>query len=1421
MDFPSCHPGHSRRSVGNVDKFSGTNLSSPHPGKFEIYPSAVEGPLPAISFPPRHLPFHGAALPTLLQLHFPRLTGSVRSPSYMGSSISSMKLYNQSLSISPTDLSYFLSCRHRAAKELGHTYGARKRPMRSSAVIDTLIEMGIQHEAQYVKSLEESGRSVLDLNGVKNQELSVQRTLEGMKAGVDAIVQAGLASEGWHGRPDVLLKVPRKSPILGDWSYEPADAKLARETRGGTIIQLGVYCHLLELAQGCLPELFHVVSPGADGQVTRTYRFHDYAAYFRFIKTSFEESIPMGFEKLEALHEPDPVDHCTVCPWWGQCRDWWVETDHLSLVAGVSRLQRQELLSQGISTLENLAKAGTPFPFKPYRGNICSYERIRDQARVQLQSREENRIVYELITPAHPSDDNEFEPMGLARLPEPSPGDVFLDLEGDSLASDGGRDYLFGLVTVEKDGTENYQGWWAKKPAEERAAFETTVDYLMDRLEAFPGMHIYHYAPYEVTAFKRLMGRYATREQEVDRLLRGLRFVDLYAVVRQGLRVGVERYSIKELEPLYEIQRQVDLRDASRALGKIEQALELGRQDLTTKELCDVVEGYNKDDCVSTRRLRDWLEDRRMDLLAAGATIKRPPQPPDEAPEALDARAQAVEEVRSRLIAGVPDDPQERSLDQQASFQLAFMLDWHRREAKSGWWEYFRLLSLPEDELMEERKAVSQLTFQGEIGKRKKSVVHRYHYPSQDFDIEPGGQPKTLDGKSFGEILSNDPETGTLDIKVGPTRKDERPTALIIHNNVRTQVQEDALLELGRQAADAGGVTSLPKGPQRALLLREPPRLASGDSFSPPSRHSDATVTDYAVSVVTQLDQSLLAIQGPPGAGKTYTGARMIAVAVKAGLKIGVTATSHKVINNLLKAVSDAAEADTAQLIIGHKTSSDPTKAPTAPGVTLYKSYPKARKDLDDGSLSVLGGTSWLWARPQFRESVDILFVDEAGQVSLANVLAIAGAAKSLVLLGDPQQLEQPSKGTHPEGTGLSALQHILGDAETMPPDRGLFLPTTWRLAPPICDFTSELFYAGELRPKNGLEEQLLVGGPCPGSGLWLCEVCHEGNTSTSEEEAAEVTRLVEELLKPGVSWRDEAGQERPVRPEDIRIMAPFNAQVQRIQDHLARASLGAVPTGTVDKFQGQEAPVSIYSMATSRPEDAPRGMEFLYSLNRLNVATSRARCSAIVVASPRLFEPDCQSPRQMRLANALCRFRELASKLHETPTDTPGKPTPPCESAAVSMSHDHTPEIRNAVEQAEKGYWRLVLLVPDASMPRYAVLENLHRLGWPVCNLGLALAEELMNLSKRERAVKMNEILDQLVKDQGNVVCLTNLELLFEPSLASDPLKLLQGLSRNRVVVALWPGQWTGAKLTYADPAHRESRSYQKPDAVVVPLGT
>jgi uncharacterized protein len=364
----------------------------------------------------------------------------------------------------------------------------------------------------------------------------------------------------------------------------------------------------------------------------------------------------------------------------------------------------------------------------------------------------------------------------------------------------------------------------------------------------------------------------------------------------------------------------------------------------------------------------------------------------------------------------------------------------------------------------------------------------------------------------------------------------------------------------------------------------------------------------------------------------------MILDLVRKGRKVGVTAVSHKVIRNLLEEVVRAGAEESVSVRCMHRVSEKSGRA--SPDIDEETDAGKAVKQILERKYDVVGGTAWVWAREDLAGATDVLVVDEAGQMSLANVLACAQAATNIVLLGDPQQLEQPQKANHPDGAELSALEHLLEGHDTMPEARGLFLGETWRLHPALCAFTSDMFYEGKLMPHAGLSAQEVAGptGFC-GAGLFYVPVKHHGNQNASQEEASCVAEIVRELTQPGVTWRDRHGVVKPVALADILVVAPYNAQVAAI----ASRSPG-VRVGTVDKFQGQEAPIVVYSMATSTPEDAPHRMEFLFSRHRLNVATSRARSVCILVGNPELFELECRTPEQMRMANAFCAYLERAS---------------------------------------------------------------------------------------------------------------------------------------------------------------------------------
>jgi uncharacterized protein len=806
---------------------------------------------------------------------------------------------------------------------------------------------------------------------------------------------------------------------------------------------------------------------------------------------------------------------------------------------------------------------------------------------------------------------------------------VFFDFEGDPFVPDGGLEYLFGYA-FNRAGEQYRQDWAVSREGEKRA-FEAFVDFAMARWTEHPGFHIYHYSPYEPSALKRLMGRYATREEEIDRLLRGGVFVDLLQVVRQSIRASVESYSIKELEKFYNFVRQTKLEDASRALAHVQTSLELGDAEGITPELKSVVAGYNREDCLSALGLRDWLVAIRADLVAKGTVIERP-APPKETSEELTDRQKKVEELVGRLTAGVPVDLKQRSAEQQARWILANTLDWHRREEKTLWWEYFRLAGRSSEDLFDERAALGGLTFVGTVGGTARAPVHRYRFPVQETELRGGEKLRRTGGQPLGNVESIALDGRTVDIKKRMDSANLHPDAIFAHDVVPTNELAQSLMRIGEWVADHGMIGNGEFAAARSLLLRESPKTTGQ-----PLTLAGETVLAGAMRIAPALQAGVLPIQGPPGTGKTHVGARMIATLVRAGKQVGITANSHAVIRRLLDEVVAAGVEIGVSVNCVQKTD----KGIATDRIRIVKSN-AAVFDALHGHCQLAAGTAWLWAAPDAHDSVDVLFVDEAAQMSLANVLAVSQAAPTLVLLGDPQQLEQPTQGTHPDGTGVSALDHILEGHQTITADRGLFLGETWRLHPKICDFTSELFYEDRLVPIAGLEKQAIRSAvTIRGSGLRYLPVVHQGNQNSSPEEAEAIEALMAGMLSGSSTWVDRHGVARPVTVEDILIIAPYNAQVFDL-----KARLPAARIGTVDKFQGQEAPIVIYSMTTSTYADAPRGMNFLYSLNRLNVATSRAKALSILVCSPALFEPECRTPEQMRMANAFCRYLEMAEPL-------------------------------------------------------------------------------------------------------------------------------------------------------------------------------
>jgi predicted RecB family nuclease len=1157
-----------------------------------------------------------------------------------------MQSLNGHLVVSATDLVGFLGCEHQTVLDQAVAEERRPKPeYRDDPQLELLQRRGREHEARCLQRLRNEGHWIREISPPGSSIASIEQaeaeTLAAMSEGLGVIYQGTLFGGRWRGHPDFLIRVDKPS-AFGPWSYEPADAKLAKRVEATALLQLCVYADRLQALQEVAPDRVHVVI--GDGTL-HAHRLADYGAYYREVKRRFEERV-FG-ERKPADTYPDPVEHCNICRWWLDCTALRRDDDHLCRVASISRLQTKRLVAAEVPTLTALAT----LPSGERKKDLVprTLDRLREQARLQQEQYRDGAVRYELIPP-----DKDEPGRGLAALPEPSAGDLFLDFESDPWAIEDGLEFLIGTVT-EASEAPAYTPTWAHTREEEKRAFEQLIDTIMQRLEADPGAHVYHYGAYEATAIRRLMGRYATRQEEVDRLLRGGVLVDLYRVVQQGVRVSQESYSLKKVEKLYMPEREGPTTRPGFALVEYEKWLE--NQD---PAILDGLAAYNKDDCVSIWKMRTWLEGLRKEAEAAfGVTLGRPQPESGKPPEELAAQIEASRIQVEALTKDVPADVAERSDEQQARWLLAQLIDWHRREAKPSWWLHFTLMAASTDELVASSDAIGALTFEGEVGTVKKSILYRYRYdPEQEHKFHEGDKPlDPATGKAAGTVHAVDTGNGTIDLLRGKGNKAPHPKALIPEKPIGMAVLRDAL----RRVADAVLANGMAgQGAYKAardLLLHRPPSLrgiAPGETMARPGEDAEAAAKRLALA----LDDTCLAIQGPPGSGKTYVGARMIVELVRAGKRVGICATSHKAITNLVDEVCEAAAQAKVTIPIVQKCDDDGGSSRSE--VVHAESNEDVEAGLAEGVYSVAAGTPWLFAREEMSATLDVLFVDEAGQMSLANTVAISGAARSLVLLGDPNQLPQVSQGTHPDGADASALEHVLGGRQTLPADQGLFLETTWRLHPKVCDYISEVFYEGRLLPEASNARQTIGGdSPLSGAGLRHAAVLHTQNAARAPEEAQLVARAVELVL--GKPWTDAKGRTRAIRLNDVLVVAPYNAQVGEIS-RLLRAQFGdAARVGTVDKFQGQEGAVVLYSMTTSSPEDAPRGMGFLYSGNRFNVAISRARALAVLVCSPDLLKIRCRSPEEMRLANALCRFVELSAARREAT---------PCQDETVVASH-------------------------------------------------------------------------------------------------------------------------------------------------------
>ena len=1069
--------------------------------------------------------------------------------------------------ITPSKITAWLDCQHFLF--LKHQVEDRLRPAPPStfgSFARLLADKGLAHEQACLEEYERQGKTILSVPPQDRPRESfsawVARVGNPFEDGWDVLYQMPLIDNGVRGIADFLIRTVNSR---GEVTYEPVDAKLARvQAKPGHVMQLCFYADAIEARTGRRPENMHLWL--GSGEI-ETLAVRDFAAYWRRLRSQL--AVVLDAPSGQAETSPIRCDHCAFCEFADVCEAQWRAEDSLIFVANVPSRDRETLQLAGVSTLLGLADRTEPVEgLRPER-----QARMVTQAGLQVVARQsdEGTPPFLLIEPgADPTWGH-----GLGQLPAPDAGDVFLDFEGHPFwRADSGLFFLLGLIERVIDGTWAYRTWWAHSPEEEGQAAGALIDYLADRRARYPGMHVYHYNHTERSSLVRMVAEHGIGEVRLAQLVDTGAFVDLFDVARNAIQVGAETYGLKALEQLTTYERGHEIDKGAGAVLEYEEYMTSGSADALAR-----IASYNEDDVRATRALRDWLLDHRPGDL--------PWRPSELEP---DPGVPQLDEHVAALHAFGPDTTEHL---------LGDVLGYWRREWLAHIAPLISRCGADTGDLLDDPAVLAELAFVGEfdrIGKTGKNLGLglRFTLPEQAVEgLQNGNQVvyATAEGAvGYTSISRIDAVAGQVELVWGDGCAELGwvPSVVVLNDYVRPDPKPAALDELASAVLDPSGV---PNPVAMALLRRDLP------AFLPGSGPVGGVFSDDVGEMLgwaTDLDHSYVAIQGPPGTGKTYRGAHLVHALVMAGKRVGITAMSHPAIDNLLGAVIQLFEdaGDLGSMSVVQKPK-DPSSTPQ-----VHVTYARDGKAAAKPVYNVVAGTTWLFAGNDMADApVDVLIIDEAGQLALADALAASRSARNLILLGDPLQLAQVSQASHPGGAGRSVLHHALGGDKTIPPERGVFVTETRRMHPDVCRFISDEIYEGRLtsHPTCALQTTEL------GTGLRWLKAEHAGRSTECQEEAEIVAAAIIDLL--GTLWTNQRAEQAPLGIADFLVTAPYNDQVALIRAHLdADPRTRGVAVGTVDRFQGREAAVVFFTMTTSSAAEMRRQMDFLFSRNRFNV---------------------------------------------------------------------------------------------------------------------------------------------------------------------------------------------------------------------------
>ncbi len=1111
--------------------------------------------------------------------------------------------------LTPSKITAWLECAHFLSLRNQVDAGSMFVPAASrGSLADLLLEKGSAHERDCLEDLENQGRSVYQVPGRRPDESFdewVQRVGNPMDAGHDVIFQMPFVNEGIRGIADFLVRV--EDPLEGFSRYEPIDAKLTRsEGKPGHVLQLCFYADAIHALSGTAPRRMHLwLGTGAQESLV----VEQFRPYWRRLRRQLSALLE---REVDFDTRPVPCDHCDYCEFKDRCEHEWRSADSLVYVANIRADEQDALERAGVRTVVELSSRREPV-VALHEENLS---RLVRQANLQVisRARHDEPPAFELVAPG---EDPVFG-HGFQFLPAPDDGDVFFDFEGHPFWTPE-RDLFFlsGLYLRGADGEWTYDQRWAHDLEQQNAMVRELVEFFAERRRQYPLMHVYHYNHTERSALERL-----TRGTESEVLLTSLvdsgLFVDLFVVAKNAVVVGTESYGLKHLERLAGFVRRGGIEQGAGAVVEYEQYMKSGDETILAE-----IAAYNCDDVRATLALRDWLVSQRPSDLAWREAV---------------LETEIVEYDTDELVARL-----EHFDEGSPERLLGDLLNYWRRERSANVTPKIAEASADFATLYAKPDFIANLHFERfEQGSSRGVAVTDALFTWPDQTVDPSFVSRSsvifigIGGEhGFGYVSQVDLDQRTLRLRWREREQEAgvMPVVLTLDDYVGPREKPGVLVHLAEQVLNPDP-TDPPSRVSMALLARERPRFHDGLGPEGGVFRDDL---DDMLTWVGGLDESYVAIQGPPGTGKTFSGSHIIHALIRSGKRVGITAMSHAAIDNLLSATLDVFDQEGDRDLVRVLRRGDKPRSGALEGVKYESSSAKAEND----EYNLVAGTTWLWSRAGMRPfPVDFLVIDEAGQLALADALASANAARNLVLLGDPLQLAQVAQAEHPGGSGSSVLEHVLGNHATLPERDGVFIGVTRRMHPDVCEFISRQIYEGRLTSHESCARQRTVFG----TGLRWLEVHHLNRSTESFEEVQVVAEQISSMI--GTTWINQHGVESPLSAEDFMVVAPYNDQVALLQASFQRdARLAHVQVGTVDKFQGREAPIVFFTMTTSSAADMPRGPEFLFSRNRLNVAVSRARCLAYLVCTEELLNSRAKTIDEMRLIGTLSAFVEGAER--------------------------------------------------------------------------------------------------------------------------------------------------------------------------------